>query len=247
MGAADPPGGRHLVPGPVPRLNRVALLPRSAPRGALRSRSPGPLLLGVRRAGAHRGRDPHRGGPGRDVLDHHGVGTDLGVLAEHHRAEHPGTGTDRDPVLDRGVALDALHRPPAEGDPVVQHHVIPDLGGLPDHHAHAVVDEEAPTDPRPGMDLHPGEGAHPLGEDQGRQLRAPPPQPVGEAMGPDRVQPRRGEQHGEVIGRRGVASVRRREILPDRRDGVHHPIQRARHHRRDRDQSAYCAYSGVER
>src|SRR5699024_11719440 len=69
---------------------------------------------------------------------------------------------------------------------------------------------------------------------------------MGEPVGPDRVQARGGQQDRQVIGRRRVTTVRRREILPDRRDDVHHPVQRVLRHG-GRRQSAYSAYSGVER
>src|SRR4029453_9963595 len=47
-----------------------------------------------------------------------------------------------------------LAPPPAEGDPVVEHHVVAEDRGLADHDAHAVVDEEASADRGPRMDLH---------------------------------------------------------------------------------------------
>ena len=36
----------------------------------------------------------------------------------------------------------------AERDALIDRHVVADLGGLADHHAHAVIDEEAPADLR---------------------------------------------------------------------------------------------------
>jgi hypothetical protein len=57
-----------------------------------------------------------------------------------------------------------LHRSAAEGHPVVEHHVVADLGGLADHHTHAVIDEEPPADPRARVDLDPGEGSGELAQ-----------------------------------------------------------------------------------
>ena len=45
---------------------------------------------------------------------------------------------------------------------MVEHHVVADLGGLADHDAHAVVDEEASADRRAGMDLDAGQPARDL-------------------------------------------------------------------------------------
>ena len=41
----------------------------------------------------------------------------------------------------------------AERDALVKQHVVADLRGLADHHARAVIDEEAAADGRAGMDL----------------------------------------------------------------------------------------------
>jgi hypothetical protein len=77
---------------------------------------------------------------------------------------------------------------PAEGDVVVKHDVVPDLGRLPDHHAHAVVDEEAPPDRGPGMDLDPGDGPGPLRQQPGDQPMTTPPQGMTQPVRPDRMQ-----------------------------------------------------------
>ena len=117
-----------------------------------------------------------------------------------------------------GWRLTCCMRPSAERDPVVDHHVVADLGGFADHHAHAVVDEEPAPDGRAGMDLDAGEEArelrqHPGGPAQ-RRLR---PQPVGQPVGPDGVQTRVDERvldvsaRGRVVRRaRSARSSRRR-------------------------------------
>ena len=46
---------------------------------------------------------------------------------------------------------------PAQSHSVEQQHVVADLRGLTDDHAHAVVDEEALTDLRSRVDLDTGE------------------------------------------------------------------------------------------
>src|SRR3954453_4953200 len=121
-----------------------------------------PLVRGVALREAHDSRYAGGHGPGRDVLDHDGVGADLDVVADPDRAEHPRAGSDRDAVADGRVALDPGHRPATQGNPVVQHDVVADLGGLTDDHAHAVVHEEPATDAGTGVYLDPrhrtGEG-----------------------------------------------------------------------------------------
>ena len=49
-----------------------------------------------------------------------------------------------------GWRLTLGERAAAEGDPVVEHDVVADLGGLADDDAHPVVDEEPPPDGAPG-------------------------------------------------------------------------------------------------
>ena len=75
------------------------------------------------------------------------------------RMRAPAPIVTRDPT--GGVPLDPLHRAAAEGDPVVEHHVVADLGGLADDDAHAVVDEEPVPDDGTGMDLDPRDRARP--------------------------------------------------------------------------------------
>ena len=55
------------------------------------------------------------------------------------------------------MALAAMERGAAEGHALIERHVVADLGGLADHHAHAVVDEQAPADLGAGMDLDAGQ------------------------------------------------------------------------------------------
>ena len=72
-------------------------------------------------------------------------------------------GADRHAVAHRRMALarlpPGLEGEPAQGDAVVDQHVVADLRRFADHHAHAVVDEEPPADPGAGMDLDAGDEA----------------------------------------------------------------------------------------
>ena len=76
--------------------------------------------------------------------------------ADLDRAEQLRAGADHHLVADRRVALAAREARAAERDALVHRHVVADLGGLADHDAGAVVDEEAAPDLRGRVDLDAG-------------------------------------------------------------------------------------------
>lgn len=98
-----------------------------------------------------------------DVAQHEGVRADERVVAYADGAEHAGADAEDDTVTDGGVPPGGPGiRPPADaaqGDAVVEHHVVAEHGGLADHHTHAVVDEAAAPDDGTGVDLDAGQGA----------------------------------------------------------------------------------------
>ena len=100
------------------------------------------------------------GGTGRHFTRDHGIGADLGAGTDGERAENLGAGTDDDTIAEGRVALAGVPGGAAEGDAVIEGHVIADQGGLADHDAHAVVDEEAATDGGTRVDLDAGQPAH---------------------------------------------------------------------------------------
>ena len=57
----------------------------------------------------------------------------------------------------------------AQGDAVVNQAVVPDLGGLADDKAHAVVDDQALADGGAGVDLDAGAAAAGLGDQAGQK------------------------------------------------------------------------------
>ena len=138
----------------------------------------------------------------RDVGDHDRVRADLGAVADPDRAEQLGARADRHVVFDRRVALPALEAGAAQRDPLVDGHAGADLGGLADHHARAVVDEELLADPRRRVDLDPRDGARRVGERGGSERHPGLVQRVGQAMGEDRLDP---APRGEDLERAGVA------------------------------------------
>src|SRR5690606_12275963 len=88
---------------------------------------------------------------------------------------------------------------------VVERAVVADFGGLADHHAHAMVDEEAPADAGAGMDLDTGEPARDCGKEARRPAQAMPPQPMVDAMHQQRVQAGIAGEHLERVAGGGVA------------------------------------------
>jgi hypothetical protein len=124
--------------------------------------------------------------------DDHGVG---GHVAHHHRArayaapvadgdgsEHGGTGPHDNVVPQRGVALLPPQARTAQGHPLKQGDVLADLGRLPDHHTHAVVNEEALTQASGRMDLDTGQEARDMRREAGQGRPARLPQAMGHAM-----------------------------------------------------------------
>src|SRR3546814_1500524 len=86
------------------------------------------------------------------------------------------------------VCSSDLGRGAAEGDALVEGHVVADLRGLADHHAHAVVDEEAAPDGGARMNLDAGQQARDGGNPPPDQEPAPAPEGVGQPVEDDRLE-----------------------------------------------------------
>ena len=82
-----------------------------------------------------------------------------GAASDGDGPEDLRAGTDDDAVLQRGMTLAGRPRRAAEGDAVVERHVLADLGGLADDDAGAVIDEEPPSDAGAGMNIDVGQKA----------------------------------------------------------------------------------------
>ena len=122
---------------------------------------------------------------------------------------------DHDVVLDRRVALAAREAGPAERHALVERHVVADLGGLADHDAGAVVDEERVADPRGRVDLDAGQDAARVGDRVRHDRHAGLVQRVRDAVGEQRLHAAVGEEDLEPAdaARGGVALLRRRQVL----------------------------------
>ena len=69
------------------------------------------------------------------------------------------------------MPLASLFAGAAQRDALVEGHVVADLGGFADDHAHAVIDEEAPADLGAGMDLDSGDPSRDLRQASRREAQ----------------------------------------------------------------------------
>ena len=99
---------------------------------------------------------------GHGAGEPHVAPDDAAVPDERLPAQDGGAGVDDHVVADVRVALDALgqgavrvHRKALcpQGHPLVQLHILPDDGGLPDDHPGSMVDEEVRTDGGAGVNV----------------------------------------------------------------------------------------------
>jgi hypothetical protein len=113
------------------------------------------------------------------------------------------------------VALAACEAGPAERHALVHRHVVSHLGGLADHDAGAVVDEEAASDPGGGVDLHPGHDLHEVRQHARNERYAGLVQGVRDAVRQDRLHAPVGEQDLQAAdaARRRIALLGRGEVL----------------------------------
>ena len=121
-----------------------------------------------------------------------------------------GAGAHHDVVADGRVALAALEAGPTQRDALVERHVVADLGGLADHHAGAVVDEQRLADLGRRMDLHTRDHAAGVGQRARRQRQAGVVQRVRHPVGQQRLHAAIGDQDLSAAdgARRGVAVLR---------------------------------------
>jgi len=78
---------------------------------------------------------------------------------------------------------------------VIERAVVADLSRLADDHAHAVVDEETPSDRGPGMDFNAGQPALPMGSKPRKPSQPRAPQEMGQTVEQHGVKPRVASDH----------------------------------------------------
>ena len=101
---------------------------------------------------------------------------------------------------------------------MIEGHVVADLGGLADHAAHPVVDEDAAPELRPGVDLDPGQDAPDMGDQPADEQQSRTPRRMGEAVEQDGREPRIAEHDLQPRAPGRIA-------LGDRVDILSEPLQ----------------------
>src|SRR5262247_1497725 len=79
----------------------------------------------------------------RHLAHDHRPRADAAAVADHERADDLGPRADHHVIAEGRMALLLLQARATERDALEQRHVLADLGGLPNDHAHSVIDEEA--------------------------------------------------------------------------------------------------------
>ena len=143
---------------------------------------PTPLFLCLAIGIHEMSRNTDDGGTGRHTLQHHRVRPDPCAVTDRYRSQHLRAGTDHDPVAQCRMALALLPARATQRDAVIERAVIADDGGFSDHHAHAVIDEEAVPDLRPGVNLDTGPPARKRRDHSSRPAQTLVPQPVREPV-----------------------------------------------------------------
>jgi hypothetical protein len=96
---------------------------------------------------------------------------------------------------------------------VVERHVVADLGGLADHDAQPMVDEEPSADLGAGMDLDAGEEPSEVRQQPTEESPAAHPGAVRHPVPEHRVEARIGEHHLESRSGRRVACNQRVDLV----------------------------------
>ena len=94
---------------------------------------------------------------------------------------------------------------PAERHPVIERAIVADFGGFSDHHAHTMVNEEAPADFRTGMNFNSCKPAGKCRKKTRQPFRIEVPKPVCQMMHENRVHSRVGGDDLEGTARSGIA------------------------------------------
>ena len=134
---------------------------------------------------------------------------DSRTVADIDGSEYLGAGANDHVATKRRMTLALLPAGAAQGYAMVEGAVVADDRGLTDDNAHAVIDEETPTNVGTGMDLDTGEQACDVRQHPRRPLVTPQPQPVRETMRDHRVQTRVGghDLEGVACGRIAVENA----------------------------------------
>ena len=121
----------------------------------------------------------------RNILNNHRVCADPAVAADGDIPEDLCARPNNHTALQGGVALDLFEAGAAEGDPVVEGHVVANNRCLTNHNPHAVVNEKAPAKVGSGMNLNSGDKASDLRAKACKPLKPVLPKPMFRAVSPN--------------------------------------------------------------
>src|SRR5579884_2696540 len=159
----------------------------------------------VRRAkDDHLGRYADRRRVWGHVVQDHGARADASVIADRDCPENLCTHPDHDVVAQGRVSLPLFLSRPSQGYALIECDVIANLTRFANDDPHPVIDEEAATDARAGMNLDSSYPAIQMRDQAGYDRNAQYVQSMSQPMEQQRMQPGIGEQNLQQIGSRGV-------------------------------------------
>src|SRR3546814_19240390 len=91
----------------------------------------------------------------------------------------------------------------AERDALIDRDIVADLGGLADHDAETMIDEEVPADLRARMDVDRGQETRQVIDEAREEEQPRLEQPVRDAVHTDREQPRIKQERKSVVSGKG--------------------------------------------
>ena len=162
----------------------------------------------------------HHGAVGINIAQQHRTSADAGVGSHGDAAQHLGASSHHHVFAQHRVALTALLARAAQGDALVEQAAVAHHGRFANHHAHAVVDEHALADARPGMDFNAGDQSPQLGHQPGDQRQACRPEAMAEPVQAKGMQPGIAEQDLQHAPGSGIAVANDGDV---RAQAVQHP------------------------
>jgi hypothetical protein len=176
--------------------------------------------IGRIQASHHASRNAHHGRLVRHRANHHRARADLGIIADADVAENLRAGADHHAVADGRVPFARDLASAAQRDALVKQHVVADLRGFADHHAHSMIDEEALADGRARMNLDTGHRSRELADHASRREPAGAIQAMRHAMQQHGVEARVAQYDLEHTAGGRIAPEYRVDLLANRLEHV---------------------------
>src|SRR6185369_15133254 len=136
----------------------------------------------------HPSRNTDNRGIIRDRFHDDGVGTDFCPLPYCKRTKNLGAGADHHVVQQRRMTFDLVPGNTAQGNSVVEGHIIAYLGRLAYDNPHAVINKKLSTDLGARMDFDTGQETADMRGKAAEEEELVDPEPVGDTIEPKRMQ-----------------------------------------------------------